>query len=150
MSTWTCIECFDTEVIDRAGAEIPCPYCPKRVRITGLSHGIGEHDHDPSHGADDRGRDHDAAAGTGEGPSRTGERRSWRASTYDPDRLVARPSGRLRRAHLYPAEPGDGCSLSRCSTSAAYRIGWADPGDEPTVTTPYCARHGEPHRKEAT
>lgn len=36
-----CEECFDTHVIDRDGAEIPCPYCVITVKITGLGHGLG-------------------------------------------------------------------------------------------------------------
>ena len=41
---WNCEQCFDTEVIDRAGAEIPCPYCvavyhPRSVTI--VSEGEG-------------------------------------------------------------------------------------------------------------
>lgn len=42
--TFSCIECFDTKLIDRAGAEITCPYCPGRIsiKISGLGHGLGE------------------------------------------------------------------------------------------------------------
>lgn len=36
-----CDQCYDTECIDRGGAEIPCPYCVKTVKITGLAHGLG-------------------------------------------------------------------------------------------------------------
>ncbi len=44
MSTFTCNTCFDTHTIDQDGAEILCPDCTRvRVKITGLSHGAGEH-----------------------------------------------------------------------------------------------------------
>ena len=91
-----------------------------------------------------------AADDPGAAPTSPGAGRPWRASTYDPDGLVNRNPGPVRRPHLYPAEPGDGCHLSRCGAPAAYRIGWADPGRDPTVTIPYCARHGEPHKRKAT
>ena len=37
---FSCPQCFDTATIDRAGAEIACPYCPITVKITGLAHGF--------------------------------------------------------------------------------------------------------------
>lgn len=40
-SLFTCAECCDTETIDRGGAEIACPYCTIEVKLTGLSHGLG-------------------------------------------------------------------------------------------------------------
>lgn len=40
MSTFACVECFDTRVIDRGGAEIPCPYC-HTLKLTGLRSGLG-------------------------------------------------------------------------------------------------------------
>ena len=42
MSTFACDTCFDTEVIDHAGAEVPCPDCQfVEIKLTGLSHGMG-------------------------------------------------------------------------------------------------------------
>lgn len=42
--SFNCTECFDTHTIDRAGAEIACPYCPDItvVKLTGLAHGLGQ------------------------------------------------------------------------------------------------------------
>lgn len=41
--TFHCIQCCDTKLIDRAGAEIVCPYCSGiSVKISGLGHGLGE------------------------------------------------------------------------------------------------------------
>lgn len=39
-----CDQCFDTYTIDRAGAEIACPYCPDItvVKLVGLAHGLGQ------------------------------------------------------------------------------------------------------------
>jgi hypothetical protein len=47
MSTFACDTCYDTAVIDHAGAEVPCPDCQAPVeylagiKLTGLSHGAG-------------------------------------------------------------------------------------------------------------
>jgi len=38
--SFKCIECFDTQVIDRSGAEVTCPYCPVTIKLTGLTHGF--------------------------------------------------------------------------------------------------------------
>ena len=45
---WNCEECFDTETIDRNGAEISCPYCvaryhPSQVTVVAHTHaGTGQ------------------------------------------------------------------------------------------------------------
>jgi hypothetical protein len=43
--SFNCVECFDTLTIDRAGAEITCPYCSPvdrfSLKITSLAHGLG-------------------------------------------------------------------------------------------------------------
>lgn len=42
MSAFACDTCFDTEVVDFAGAEVPCPDCQAvEIKLTGLSHGAG-------------------------------------------------------------------------------------------------------------
>jgi len=42
MSTFTCDTCYDTCVIDHAGAEVACPDCQLvEIKLTGLSHGAG-------------------------------------------------------------------------------------------------------------
>lgn len=42
--SFTCDTCFDTEVIDHAGREIPCPDCQfVEIKLTGLGHGAGEY-----------------------------------------------------------------------------------------------------------
>lgn len=35
-AAFACVECFDTQCIDRGGAEIACPYCTRTVKLTGL------------------------------------------------------------------------------------------------------------------
>jgi len=36
VTDFDCETCFDTDVIDHAGAEIPCPDCSITVKLTGL------------------------------------------------------------------------------------------------------------------
>jgi hypothetical protein len=42
-----CRTCYDTEVIDQGGREIPCPACQRvsivTIKITGLGHGLGHY-----------------------------------------------------------------------------------------------------------
>ncbi len=49
-----------------------------------------------------------------------------------------------REAYVLPAEPGDGCTLSTCRAPGRYRIGWATPGETPTVWHSYCRPHAAP------
>lgn len=43
MTGFACVECYDTRVIDRGGAEIACPYCPVEVKVSGFGHGLAAH-----------------------------------------------------------------------------------------------------------